>query len=581
MRVKKKNGNLTVQAIAGTRVVLLAMDMPKASCDGLLGFGIHRADHTENEAGWLEGMKVFSSVPVDFLPGSKVSTRKHPIQGFTWSDFSAKPGHDYTYRVVALNGEPADPQELVATEVEVSTEVNELENGHEVYFNRGAAASQAYVERFHDQSPDKVGDPAFVWLSRGLHEALIGYIERAKDSDWALRVAAYEFTEDSVLQALGEAANKRKADVQIIYHAREVEDTATTTVNGKKKTKTTQTGANRKAVADAKIKSLCTERLAPSKSDISHNKFIVLLHKNKPVSVLTGSTNFSKGGIFGHSNVLHVVNDAGVAQQYLHYWNELLNDPDKPTLRPVLDTMCSVPPPPLAKAIPAQGTTTIFSPRSAIDALEYYQALAARADQGLFMTFAFGMNALFQDVYRTISAPVRFALMEKAVLPQKDKAKQAAAEKAIKDLRMMVENRFAIGGVVPRNVLEHWADEKLTGLNVNVKYLHTKYMLVDPLSKDPIIVSGSANFSNASCNENDENMLIIRGDTRVADIYLGEFMRLYKHFAFRDWLTQALARGEIKEGEPLPVEFLDEKNHWWRAWFGKTGKSNERAYFSA
>ena len=37
--------------------------------------------------------------------------------------------------------------------------------------------------------------------------------------------------------------------------------------------------------------------------------------------------------------------------------------------------------------------------------------------------------------------------MEKAVLPQHDKTKQAATEKAIIDLRKMVENRFAIGGV--------------------------------------------------------------------------------------------------------------------------------------
>jgi phosphatidylserine/phosphatidylglycerophosphate/cardiolipin synthase-like enzyme len=557
------------------------MDMPKKSCDGLLGFGIHRTDHDENESYWLEGMKVFPSVPKDFLPGTKVSTREHPIQGFTWSDLTVKAGHKYTYRVVALNGKPSDPQEVVATEVNVTTEVAELENGHEVYFNRGAAASQAYAERFHNQSPNKVGGPAFLWLSRGLHEALIAFIERAKDKDWGLRVAAYEFTEDSVLQALGEAAKKRKADVQIIYHAREVEDTVTKTVKGVAKTTTTQTGANRAAVAKNKIQKLCTERVAPSKTDISHNKFIVLLHKGKPVSVLTGSTNFSTGGIYGHSNVVHVVNDAGIAGQYLDCWKLLLVDPEKKTLRAQLDKLCNVPTSPLAKKIPAKGSTTVFSPRSKTDALTYYQSLAGRAKEALFMTFAFGMNSLFQQIYQQSKAPVRFTLMEKAVLPQADKAKQLAAEKAIIDLRKMVENRFAIGGVVPHSVLEHWADEKLTGLNVNVKYLHTKYMLIDPLSDDPIVVSGSANFSNASCDTNDENMLIIRGDTRVADVYLGEFIRLYKHFAFRDWLTQALARGEIKEGEPLPVEFLDEENKWWRRWFGNTGYSNERAYFSS
>jgi phosphatidylserine/phosphatidylglycerophosphate/cardiolipin synthase-like enzyme len=39
--------------------------------------------------------------------------------------------------------------------------------------------------------------------------------------------------------------------------------------------------------------------------------------------------------------------------------------------------------------------------------------------------------------------------------------------------------------------------EKLTG--PNVRYLHTKYMLVDLLGDDPIVVSGSANFSKPSC----------------------------------------------------------------------------------
>ena len=75
--------------------------------------------------------------------------------------------------------------------------------------------------------------------------------------------------------------------------------------------------------------------------------------------------------------------------------------------------------------------------------------------------------------------------------------------------------------------------EQLTGLNEHVKYVHTKYLLVDPLTADPTVVTGSANFSAASTNANDENMLVIRGDTRVADIYLTEFMRLFTHMRFR------------------------------------------------
>jgi hypothetical protein len=48
-----------------------------------------------------------------------------------------------------------------------------------------------------------------------------------------------------------------------------------------------------------------------------------LLNGRKPVAVWTGSTNISAGGIFGHSNVGHVVWDEGVARKYLDYWQRL------------------------------------------------------------------------------------------------------------------------------------------------------------------------------------------------------------------------------------------------------------------
>jgi phosphatidylserine/phosphatidylglycerophosphate/cardiolipin synthase-like enzyme len=57
------------------------------------------------------------------------------------------------------------------------------------------------------------------------------------------------------------------------------------------------------------------------------------------------------------------------------------------------------------------------------------------------------------------------------------------------------------------------------------------------------VVTGSANFSTASTNKNDENMLVIRGNTRVADIYLGEFMRIYNHLSFRAWAAGSVAAG--------------------------------------
>jgi hypothetical protein len=100
MRNRVSGDGLTVGAIAGTNVILLTWNMSKADCKGLRGFAIHRTDHLGKEAK-LQGQKTFAETDPGMPAGSKHSTREHPIQAFAWSDYTAKPGFDYTYRVLA------------------------------------------------------------------------------------------------------------------------------------------------------------------------------------------------------------------------------------------------------------------------------------------------------------------------------------------------------------------------------------------------------------------------------------------------------------------------------------------------
>jgi hypothetical protein len=119
---------------------------PSENCDGLLGFAIHRTDPTEEEAGWLRGLKTFEETDPGFLPGSTYSTREHPVQSFMWADYSAKPGRPYDYRVVALKGSPTALQPVADTAVQVRTE-SPAGGLNDVHFNRGVAASQEYARR--------------------------------------------------------------------------------------------------------------------------------------------------------------------------------------------------------------------------------------------------------------------------------------------------------------------------------------------------------------------------------------------------------------------------------------------------
>jgi phosphatidylserine/phosphatidylglycerophosphate/cardiolipin synthase-like enzyme len=119
--------------------------------------------------------------------------------------------------------------------------------------------------------------------------------------------------------------------------------------------------------------------------------------------------------------------------------------------------------------------------------------------------------------------------------------------------------QVAIGSKLKGNESDRTLKEWLTNLNVHVRYVHTKYMLIDPLSEDPITITGSANFSNASTKNNDENMLIDRGDTRLADCYLSEFMRLFNHFYFRDVVNRMSAEPDTDQHSST---YLKSDNSW-------------------
>jgi len=90
---------------------------------------------------------------------------------------------------------------------------------------------------------------------------------------------------------------------------------------------------------------------------------------------------------------------------------------------------------------------------------------------------------------------------------------------------------------------------------------------MDPLGKEPIVVTGSANFSVASTNDNDENMVLIRGSRRVADIYFTEFNRLFYHYYFRSVqeATRKLDKGEKKKRDQQTL-FLAETDDWIKAY---------------
>ncbi len=538
MRKRARRGGVTVQAISGNHSVFLGLNLTEAARSGCLGFAIHRTDHTENEQYWISGFKTFESVVPNPDPKAFYSSRDHPFQTFYWGDYSAKPAHDYTYLVVPLYGKPKNLHSKSRVEASVRISTSDPRKGtHGVYFNRGVAASQAYENKFGlppDQLSGAKRTAALKWLSRGLSEAIAAFVAQADSDKFALRAAVYEFTQPDVLAAFKKAHN-RGADVEIVYHARD-DDPG---------------DHNRKAIAGARLpSSILTKR---TEAKIAHNKFIVLCRKGAggkltPISVWTGSTNLSEGGIFGHSNVGHEIRDATVAAKFLAFWTKLEGNPDTAAMR---DWTAQESPFDSGSAGDA-ALSTIFSPRRGLVPLEWYAERFVAAKTSAHITLAFGMGKVFETALQAYAGDAMHYVML-----EKEDDNQAAWSQGRRAVFV------AVGSKGGPDQLTRWAKEGLTGFNSRVNYLHTKILLVDPLSKDPTVITGSANFSPASTSANDENMLVVRGDTELADVYFTEFARMFTHFYARYWAAQ-LSRGA---GDAQVHSFLEEDADWQAPYF--------------
>ena len=418
------------------------------------------------------------------------------------------------------------------------------------------ASSQAYAMKFGNRNPDDIPDgKAYNWLSRGLKEAIIAFVNKAGKDDH-LYCCFYEFRNDEILTAFREAA-ERKAKIDIIYDAKENEHLDKDTGEWVESFPKVE---NEEAIIRAKLNNYKNlVNLIPrqrNKSYLCHNKFMVLEKGGIPEMVWTGSTNVSKGGIFGQTNVGHAVENQKIAKNYLDYWNVLKGDPESKKIKETNETiqqniqLNNIP----------DGLTCILSPRNKLDMLQFYADLLDSAKECACITLAFGVHNFFEKALsdNNVDNALTFLLLEKD-------------DPDISDYIYKNNVMKAVGSYIKDNSVFKWVKETNTfawGLNTHVMYVHTKFLLKDPLSEVPVVVTGSANFSEAATETNDENMIIIKGNWRTADIYFTEFMRIFNHYYFR-WIIKKMQEDGLTP--PENPAFLSSD---WQECTGKYKKGN-------
>src|SRR5262249_12828471 len=76
--------------------------------------------------------------------------------------------------------------------------------------------------------------------------------------------------------------------------------------------------------------------------------------------------------------------------------------------------------------------------------------------------------------------------------------------------------------------------------------IHDKILVIDPFTDDSVVVTGSHNLGFRASYNNDENMLVIRGNRGVAQAYAAHVLDVYEHYRWR-WKIQQPVRDKFAE----------------------------------
>ena len=105
-----------------------------------------------------------------------------------------------------------------------------------------------------------------------------------------------------------------------------------------------------------------------------------------------------------------------------------------------------------------------------------------------------------------------------------------ANEKRTQDV---VEAVTAVAASNVKDQFAFWEAELLKSSNFAHAIIHDKIVVIDAYTDHPVVITGSHNMGYKASYSNDENMLIMSGDRKLAEAYSVHIMDIYDHYRWR------------------------------------------------
>ena len=554
-----------------------------AKIPGCLGFAISRlpaeADTPETP--------LTSHIGFDDADPKKWITKPtsiQPIAAFRWRDLAPERGKPVRYKIVAMQGPPENPQPVPGFKPLITPAVTATETygNIRVYFNRGILSTQhlsrALIGEGKQPSPAALdphirasGDKIRLALTGQLLEGLTSVMRRAEKEGGKCYASLYELTDAELIQHLVDLPN-----LEIVLSNNGTGDKGEPYDKG-----------NADAAEKLKDKPL-TRRYMP-KGQIGHNKFMVYVGPDgEPKAVLTGSTNWTSTGLCTQSNNCMVIESPALAKQYLAYWHDLKKDAEAAGIPPEPAPMSAIQGAKLrgddANArdtidIPGGPTARVWfspntpgklgkKPKLPPDLKELFAHCDAAEQAVLFLCFQpGGAGSEIATIVKHMSgvSEKKPGLLVRGVISD-----QAEAEEFMK-FRDPDEDADVIA---PAAILDGFAAWEKEFYKFGNAIVHDKIVVIDPFSPEKCVVAtGSHNLGYRASHNNDENMLILKGDRRIAQAYATHAFDIYNHYRWRYYQmqkAQRLARaaweadGAVKERKKNfpPAKFFHQVVSW-------------------
>jgi hypothetical protein len=514
----------------------------------------------------------------DNPPHSKRPSSEWPFQRYTWTDHGVSEGDVVRYSiapVVARDGQlSVDETRSVMAGPAIATA---KAGSAQAYFNRGILLSQ-FVAR--ELGPD--------WEKKELSEIK----ERLSHKEDKLRAFLTGYLGARILQALDEAARGDGHVYAALYELQDDELIGKLKALGDRAHLVLSNGSAKKRGVDGNERARealkdsieVHDRMLWSKG-LGHNKFVVFTDAaGTPQKVWTGSMNWASTGMCTQINNGILLEDRELAEAYLEQW-KLLRDDSPPYFGSQLMDSNDMPKTGRSEGI---GSWTIWFTRTRESQdLEFASDLINNAqDALLFLMFEPGNAGLLQVIQARLSPAsphFRDNLYVQGVVNTRQGTSVDGHQGAEVDLvgRGRAQ-RFDLTIIQPEGVSEGlagWAAEVTRedfllgrGGVIGHAIIHSKAIVLDPFT-NPVVITGSHNFSASASTKNDENLVIVRDNPELAQRYAVNIMSVYQHYRWRAYVQECARRGispwgglkRSAEWQDLGDERRAELSFWLRA----------------